>query len=233
MTKKIGVVGCGGTGSYLIPVLTKLASDCEIHVFDGDKLEPHNLDRQLFSRNMIGRNKAVALSRQYGFIPHDKYITSDMELEGMDFIFACPDNMSARLRVLEACDRYDIPSVICGNEYESASATYYEPIWKDTKLDYLVRYPESIDMARNGTNDPTHSCTGEITESHPQLPLANSMSASMACGLFHCWTQKAEPLRGTEYFGLLPIEYIWTATSVRTVTINNIRKGEANETTSN
>ena len=66
---KIGVIGCGGTGSYLIPILTKLASNCEIHVWDGDKLESRNLDRQLFTPRMIGKYKAQALAQIHKFVP--------------------------------------------------------------------------------------------------------------------------------------------------------------------
>jgi molybdopterin/thiamine biosynthesis adenylyltransferase len=226
---KIGVIGCGGTGSYLIPILTKLASDCEIHVWDGDKLESRNLDRQLFTPSMIGKYKAQALAQIHKFVPHNKYVTSYRELSGMDFLFACPDNMRARMHVLKACDEYNIPAVICGNEYESASASYYHPRYEGTEIDYRIRYPESIQMAIEGVGDPTLSCTGEAVEAHPQLPLANSMSASFGVGLFYCWTQKAPAIWDCdEYLELLPIEYTWTATATQTKSIKHIKKENNN-----
>jgi len=41
---KIGIVGCGGTGSYVLDFLSKTELD-EIHLFDGDVFSPHNAFR--------------------------------------------------------------------------------------------------------------------------------------------------------------------------------------------
>lgn len=68
-------VGCGGTGSHLIGlVLQYLKSLLMTHkeikqpsiVFiDGDSVEPHNLIRQKFIEQDVGKNKAVALADRY------------------------------------------------------------------------------------------------------------------------------------------------------------------------
>lgn len=89
---KIVVVGCGGTGSWLIPKLAKtindmkrknlLANDFSLVLVDGDTVESKNLIRQNFVESDIGRNKAEVMAVRYGATLNDisvqyidKYLT--------------------------------------------------------------------------------------------------------------------------------------------------------------
>ena len=96
--KNIVVIGCGGTGSWLIPKLVKTMNDLKrkglscpepkLILVDGDSVEPKNLIRQNFIETDIGSNKAEAMALRYG--PHltkgidviyfDKYITNKKNL---------------------------------------------------------------------------------------------------------------------------------------------------------
>ena len=96
--KNIVVIGCGGTGSWLIPKLVKTMNDLKrkdllcpepkLILVDGDTVEPKNLIRQNFIETDIGSNKAEAMALRYG--PHltkgieviyfDKYITNKKNL---------------------------------------------------------------------------------------------------------------------------------------------------------
>lgn len=75
----IYVVGCGGTGSRLVPMLAQFIRSItkvynprgwlespKIILVDGDDVEPKNLLRQNFVKNDIGKNKAVVLAQRYG-----------------------------------------------------------------------------------------------------------------------------------------------------------------------
>lgn len=75
----IYVVGCGGTGSRLIPMLAQFVRSItrsanprgwlenpKIHLIDGDDVETKNLLRQNFVRQDVGKNKAVVLAQRYG-----------------------------------------------------------------------------------------------------------------------------------------------------------------------
>lgn len=227
---RVDVIGCGGIGSYLIPLLMKeVSSTTEVHVWDGDKLEKKNLDRQLFHRRYVGQFKADAMSKIYpGIISHPEYLISADAVKDSDMLFACPDNMPARKLVLSAADRFGIPAYICGNTYEAASASYYHMELKDTPMDYRVRYASAINSTEG---DPTAlGCTGEALASDPQLAIANQLSASFAMGLYWYWTQKAALVRGHSVFLKSPIEYRWAPSKIHTLTIENCLEEEEKET---
>lgn len=68
----IAVIGCGGTGSFLVPALARTIADQKnnekfgLLLIDGDKVEPKNILRQNFAPSDIGENKARVLARRYG-----------------------------------------------------------------------------------------------------------------------------------------------------------------------
>jgi molybdopterin/thiamine biosynthesis adenylyltransferase len=89
----IFVVGCGGTGSRLVPALIQfIRSITKEHVpsgwlgttnivlVDGDVVEQKNLIRQNFVQSDVGKNKALVLANRYGkaygmnVVPYMKYI---------------------------------------------------------------------------------------------------------------------------------------------------------------
>lgn len=70
-------VGCGGTGSHLLPNILQYACSAakkdkirppEVVVIDGDTVEDKNLVRQRFSSTDLGSNKAEALARRYSSV---------------------------------------------------------------------------------------------------------------------------------------------------------------------
>mgnify|MGYP003582490143 CR=1 FL=1 len=99
---KIVVIGCGGTGSWLIPKLAKtindanrknlLAEDFELFLIDGDIVELKNIVRQNFVENDIGQNKAAVMANRYGPLIQsagttvyiDKYIGTVESIMGRD-----------------------------------------------------------------------------------------------------------------------------------------------------
>lgn len=92
----ITVIGCGGTGSWLMPKLAKTINDmirkniitkdkfC-LNLVDFDTIETKNLVRQNFIENDIGKNKAEVMAMRYGStlvegtqcVFYDKYLTLD------------------------------------------------------------------------------------------------------------------------------------------------------------
>jgi len=67
------IVGCGGTGSRLLPMVSQLLSRGKwndmvptITLIDGDEVEVKNLTRQNFIVDDVGRNKAECLAERYG-----------------------------------------------------------------------------------------------------------------------------------------------------------------------
>lgn len=216
---KIAVIGAGGIGSYLIPLLRKTEPAAEVDVWDADRLERKNLDRQLFPERYIGKNKAEAMAAIYGAKAVPTFVTTAEQLEGYDLLFACPDNMPARRTVLEAADLFSVPAIICGNEYESASAVYYEPRFKDSPLDYRIRYAASMN---DRSGDPTKSCTGAEQESNPQLALANQTAATFAMQLYWFWSRKFPQVREfKDVAKTSPIEYSWIPSANKVATLQD------------
>ena len=67
------IIGCGGTGSRLLPMISQLMSRGKwndmvptITLVDGDEVEVKNLTRQNFIMDDVGRNKAECLAERYG-----------------------------------------------------------------------------------------------------------------------------------------------------------------------
>lgn len=60
LSTPINVLGAGATGSQAIVQLVKLGFS-RIHVWDADKVEPHNLSTTVYGRHDIGRDKVQAL----------------------------------------------------------------------------------------------------------------------------------------------------------------------------
>lgn len=133
LISEIVVVGCGGTGSWLLPKLVKtindgirksiIRKDVKLILIDGDIVEEKNLVRQNFIEQDIGQNKAEVMASRYG--PHlinedgaifiDKYIADSeryekLTAEDKDFYF----NFEEMYNSLEC---YSIPSVQRGMKY--------------------------------------------------------------------------------------------------------------------
>lgn len=142
--QNILVIGCGGTGSYVIPNLVRLLVNTKVPICltlaDADVVEDKNLIRQNFIKSDVGKNKAEALAKRYSsafgvqiqFVP--KYLESaeqigtvlkNATLNNISYsnytplIISCVDNIKARAFMIEALSRY-YPGggyiIDCGNE---------------------------------------------------------------------------------------------------------------------
>jgi hypothetical protein len=191
------VIGCGGGGSILTPVLARLVGRENVTLVDGDALEKKNLDRQLFRESDIGRNKAEALAELHGL--GDRYVDrwfalGKLRLESGDWLMLCVDNHAARRAALQECDQAGCRTVIAANEMYSAEAFYYERSWRRGPLDPRVYYPE-IESDRTGDPQRAQACTGAAQEANRQLITANMMAVSLALHLLTVWLIKAPEMK--------------------------------------
>jgi PRTRC genetic system ThiF family protein len=106
----IAVVGCGGTGSYVVSMLGKLATalheiagvEIIVEVYDDDIVEEHNVGRQLFSHSDIGKHKAdVMVSRVNRFYGLEwMAITKRVNnLPKRNITITCVDNVKTRKQI--------------------------------------------------------------------------------------------------------------------------------------
>lgn len=93
------VGGAGGIGSYLCFYLSRVGVS-QLHVFDFDIIEEHNLAGQLFSHTSIGTHKVIELKAvienmsDYDIKAHNEAYTKDSVV--CKYMFSAFDSMEAR-----------------------------------------------------------------------------------------------------------------------------------------
>ena len=91
------IIGAGGIGSFLIPLLDKVGL-YDITVADPDKVETKNLPYQNFQAKDVGQNKALVM--EYNYESTNKAskfpILTEKQMQGYDLVICCVDNLSVR-----------------------------------------------------------------------------------------------------------------------------------------
>ena len=101
-TRRVDVIGAGATGSKVVISLAKLGIT-NIHVWDFDTVEAHNIGNQLFGNDDIGKLKVEALKdivlRQTGttITTHNERVDGKQELGHV--VFLLTDTMSSRKEI--------------------------------------------------------------------------------------------------------------------------------------
>lgn len=201
----IYIIGAGGVGSWLAPAICLLKEPNAVTLVDGDKLEAKNLNRQLFTKADIGKNKADALAAKYGCksIP-SWYSHGLVEVDDSDWILCCVDNNPARASVLETCDMTGCAAIFGANEVYSSEAYFYHTMFRATANDPRVYYPE---IETDRSDDPRAAsigCTGEAQRQNRQLVSANFMASGLMMHMFVVWNMEA-PKMEQETIKYLPI----------------------------
>ena len=128
-SQTVAVVGCGGIGSYLVYLLSRLAPR-NILLYDDDKVEAGNLSGQFFRINDIGSYKvsaamtvASSFSGYYKFVTFTQEANEETSFMNTHCLFTGLDNMTARKNVFNtAYDRNGVKIIIDGrlgfNEFQ-------------------------------------------------------------------------------------------------------------------
>ena len=123
--QKVGIVGLGGTGSYILDLMAKTEVK-EIHLFDGDKFYSHNAFRSPGAPNKTILNKqkyktsyfkGIYKNMHNGIKSHNKYISkNNVEnfLKTLDFVFICIDNGLAKKIIINTLNKHNIKYIDCG-----------------------------------------------------------------------------------------------------------------------
>ncbi len=148
---KIGIIGLGGTGSYVLDQVAKTPVQ-EIHLFDGDRFLQHNafrspgapsikqLDRQYFK---TGYFKMIYSKMHRGIKSHPKYLDESnvSMLEELDFVFLCIDKGSAKKGIIEYLIDKKIPFIDVGLDVtvagQSLLATVRSTLVTDQMTDHI------------------------------------------------------------------------------------------------
>ena len=150
------VVGLGGLGGLLSETLARMGIGC-LHLIDGDAFEPHNLNRQLFSRmDNIGVSKAAAaamhiksINSGIEIVPTDTFLTSenaDRLLNQCDLAVDCLDTIQSRFTLQWAAKRAGIPMVSAAIAGISGHITTIYP--EDKGLESIYGPPEELKISK-------------------------------------------------------------------------------------
>lgn len=122
--KRVGIVGLGGTGSYVLDLISKTPI-MEICLYDGDKFLQHNAFRSPGAASLKELEKVPTkvahLKNQYSkmhcnIVAIDGYIDESNvdELQGMDFVFLCIDKGGAKKVIVEKLEELGTPFIDVG-----------------------------------------------------------------------------------------------------------------------
>ena len=96
MKRKVLVIGAGGIGSFLIPLLDKV-NLYKITVADPDKVETKNITYQNFTEEDVGMNKAFVMGGYKSVSNSIAYpILTEKQMKGYDLVICCVDNLGLR-----------------------------------------------------------------------------------------------------------------------------------------
>lgn len=122
--QKIGIIGLGGTGSYVLDLVAKTPV-AEIHLFDGDVFSQHNAFRspgapdheELAAKpKKVAHFQSIYEKMRHGIIAHDAYMDEDnlALLDGLDFVFVCADRGPVKEKIVERLIANGTPFVEVG-----------------------------------------------------------------------------------------------------------------------
>ena len=128
---RIGIIGLGGTGSYILDYVSKTRV-AEIHLFDGDRFEQHNAFRApgpTTTEELKKRpTKAQLYSERYakmrnGVFAHEFDVEADNVnvLGELDFVFVAVDDNETRQWLLPTLDGMEVPFVDVGMGIEKTN----------------------------------------------------------------------------------------------------------------
>lgn len=121
---KVGIVGVGGTGSYVLDLVAKTPVR-EIHLFEGDKFLQHNafrspgapsIDELKQMPQKVAYWKDLYSKMHRHIVAHDGFIdTSNVDqLRGLDFVFLCLDKGAAKKLIIDKLEEWGTPFIDVG-----------------------------------------------------------------------------------------------------------------------
>ena len=212
---KVVILGLGGTGSILAPLLARyLFSEKftgRLILVDGDIYSDTNSNRQIFSALHIGKNKAeyqamVLVSHLPDLEPQieviDRYIGEDdaaLLVEDGTIVVNCSDNFAARKIIEDNMDKCnDAIHICCGNDLFTGQVQVHSRIdGKDITPSIYQRSPNFNSLVGDRSK---MSC--EEMAALPgggQLITANATSAILALNMFVQCTSDEKLFLGGEW----------------------------------
>lgn len=93
--RNVLIIGAGGIGSFLIPLLDKTGL-YDMTVYDPDIVEEKNLTYQNFSSVEVSMKKVEAMGKRYKLDAKPFPVLTANQIKGFDLVVCCADNLDIR-----------------------------------------------------------------------------------------------------------------------------------------
>jgi hypothetical protein len=194
----IVLIGVGGTGGNLAPMLARIISGNEkvtLTLVDGDEVETSNLERQPYLASDVGMNKAETLSTKLNMafdlstLFFTEYINAPSDLEKL---FTCTRYDSKRLNILISCVDNHLARSVMERYFDSqetivyidsANEDYYGDVvlgLKSSNMTYLKTRGmyRPLEVFSGKKRVKNRSCEIKMNDNPQYLP-ANQMAATI------------------------------------------------------
>ena len=200
MISEIAVIGCGGTGSWLVPPLLRYLNSIkfnkDILLVDGDSYEINNLNRQEFPSSLVGSNKAMVLTRVYQqrypdlkIKPVNEYIgennKDDIFIDNSVIFSAIDNNKGRNIFINAALTVKNIALILPGNNKDDGDV---QILWrvnnKTISKNPIDLHPEILSVEDGDRSKMSCEELSKIKGSE-QIIFANLTAATVALTVFY------------------------------------------------
>ncbi len=128
------IVGLGGTGGYVLENLLRTGME-SIVVFDGDKFELSNMNRQRLCsipaldrpKTEVAKDIAKQINPKARVKAHEKFTSeSDGLIKSASVVIDCTDNVRSHIAINETCNKIGIPQIFATCNYSSGMVSVLE-----------------------------------------------------------------------------------------------------------
>lgn len=154
------IIGCGSIGTITGRILARLGAH-RFHLVDGDKVEMRHLNREVFSHDQIGTNKAAGLAYQLtGIHPRVRAVTTAKRFDAdylergkEDIILLTTNDPLVPQGVLDTVNQWDQterPALFCARHSRLLGGYWYA----DLRQDGHTKVPELPWLGPTGQEAP-------------------------------------------------------------------------------
>jgi hypothetical protein len=171
---KIGIVGLGGTGSYILDFVAKTLVG-EIHLFDNDKFLQHNAFRAPGAPSIEELNESISKVEYYckiyskmhkHVIAHDFLLneTNLGLLNHLDFVFVCIDQSESKKLIFEKLETLNIPFIDTGIDVKRVDNSLIGMVRTTTSIEHKRDHVWNNRVSFADQNDDDYSTNIQIAE---------------------------------------------------------------------
>ncbi len=193
----VHLIGAGGIGSALALPTMKIGVR-ELHLWDTDRVEAHNVPNQmLFRHTDIGKFKVDAakeMLEMFGFdveiVVHNEWVTEDTALEGV--VISGVDSIQSRQAIWQAVKRnaFDIPfymdarvggeflRLLTANPMDPDDVDFYEP-YLDIDPDTIPELPCAARAVIHPVGTVANWAVSALTHFYREIPVPNVQTMEM------------------------------------------------------